>query len=624
MNDFSKLRNNPLKTRSDLQKLAKDLVTPLASYFDDDYPGHLNLGSSGTVYPKAEQEVEAFLRPLWAIGPLLSDPEQNLDFFDKFRVGLVAGTDPASSAYWGDLHDTSQLMVEEASIALTLVLTKPRLWDQLSQTEQQNLHDWLIQINYYHLPDNNWHYFRVLVNMAMSLLGMDYDKDMMNYDFSAIDSFYVDQGWYKDGPVDQQDYYVSWAVQFYGLVYAKLYGDRDPERADKLRQRAAKFAQSFQYWFDKDGSGIPYGRSLIYRFAQSAFWSALAFAGVEALPWGQIKHLVLQNLRYWMQQDIFKQDGTLSLGYAYDNLNFTEGYNGPGSPYWALKPFLILSLPEDHPFWQSQEETPKLKQKISVPAGRMLVTRDNDGQNVQGFTAGQLVNNQSHREAKYSKLVYATRFGFSTPKDGIALNEEAYDSTLALCEVGDHHYRTRERVSTFRFTDDYVYSSWQPWQDVLVETYVIPVHPWHVRIHMIHSQRQLKFADAGFSNEKTDELREVLTSDGAYSISPRGLTGGKVISGAFTQTENLSPEPNTNLLFPRSVIPTLRGLVHVGENLIVDEFVGAVKTENVIASAPTVKVQGKNVQIDYAGKTVTVKLDDLTQGRLETTSGDNA
>jgi len=110
MNDFSELRNNPLKTRSDLQKLAKDLVTPLASYFDDNYPGHLNLGSSGTVYPKAEQEVEAFLRPLWAIGPLLSDSEQNLDFFDKFRMGLVAGTDPASSAYWGDLHDTSQLM----------------------------------------------------------------------------------------------------------------------------------------------------------------------------------------------------------------------------------------------------------------------------------------------------------------------------------------------------------------------------------------------------------------------------------------------------------------------------------------------------------------------------------
>lgn len=615
--------SNPLKTRADLQKLAKTLVSPLASYFDDAHPGHLNLGNTGTVYPEDQQEVEAFLRPLWAIGPLLADKKQDLDFFAEFKKGLIAGTDPTSDAYWGDLTNTDQLMVEEASIALTLVLTKERLWDTLTPKQQQNMHDWLIQINYHSLPNNNWHYFRVLVNMSMSLLGMQYSADMMKYDFTAIDSFYVDHGWYKDGPVDQQDYYVSWAIQFYGLVYSKLYGDKDPKRAEILQDRAVKFAKTFQFWFDADGSAIPYGRSLIYRFAECAFWSGLAFAGVEAIPWGQMKHLVLQHLRYWMKQNIFKSDGVLSLGYGYENLNFTEGYNGPGSPYWSLKPFLILALPENHPFWQAKEESLVLPEEIVVPDGRMYVTRDADGQNVQGFTAGQLVNNQSHREAKYSKFVYSTRFGFSTPKDGIMLNEEAFDNTLALCEIGDHHYRTRERVTAFRFTDDYVYSSWQPWQDVFIETYILPFHPWHVRVHLICTKRALKFADGGFANEITSNLEEQTTPSGAYTSSERGISGAEMIQGSFTLAENLRVEPNTNLLFPKSIIPTLKGVLSIGSNIIIDAFVGELNS-NKSNKIPQATLKDNVLTVTYGKQTKTVVLGHEQKGILGTTTGDNA
>ena len=33
-----------------------------------------------------------------------------------------------------------------------------------------------------------------------------------------------------------------------------------------------------------------------------------------------------------------------------------EDYNAPGSPYWALKTYLMLALPESHPFWQAEEQ----------------------------------------------------------------------------------------------------------------------------------------------------------------------------------------------------------------------------------------------------------------------------
>ena len=88
MEKFKTFRENKLETREDLQQLAKDLINPTDAYFDPDYPGHLDFGSSGTVYSKGTQEVEGFLRPLWAIAPLLSDSEQNLPIFKKYEEGI--------------------------------------------------------------------------------------------------------------------------------------------------------------------------------------------------------------------------------------------------------------------------------------------------------------------------------------------------------------------------------------------------------------------------------------------------------------------------------------------------------------------------------------------------------
>ncbi|RPA96865.1 hypothetical protein L873DRAFT_1810586 [Choiromyces venosus 120613-1] len=91
----------------------------------------------------------------------------------------------------------------------------------------------------------------------------------------------------------------------------------------------------------------------------AAFWGAFAFAGVEPpapLTWGVIKGLLLRNLRWCSKEDIFTPMGTLTIGYCYPNMCFTENYNSPGSPYWGMKTFIRLALPETHPFWSSPEE----------------------------------------------------------------------------------------------------------------------------------------------------------------------------------------------------------------------------------------------------------------------------
>ena len=54
---------------------------------------------------------------------------------------------------------------------------------------------------------------------------------------------------------------------------------------------------------------------------------------------GTNKTLLAKHLHCWMQQAIFTYDGRLSIGYHYENLVMAEGYNAPGSPYWAFKTF---------------------------------------------------------------------------------------------------------------------------------------------------------------------------------------------------------------------------------------------------------------------------------------------
>lgn len=90
------------------------------------------------------------------------------------------------------------------------------------------------------------------------------------------------------------------------------------------------------------GRCIPFGRSMIYRFAVISTFSFLPFAFDESSPetslpkdyplqWGHIKGLVLRHLRFWgKQKDIFRSDGTLNIGYLYENMNMTENYNGFG------------------------------------------------------------------------------------------------------------------------------------------------------------------------------------------------------------------------------------------------------------------------------------------------------
>jgi hypothetical protein len=199
-----------------------------------------------------------------------------------------------------------------------------------------------------------------------------------------------------------------------------------------------------------------------------------------------MKGLVLRHLRWWMDQPILDAEGILTIGYCYPNLKMAESYNGPGSPAWAMKAFLPLALADDHPFWTADEEPlPSIPEVVTQKHPFMVLCRESDRYHVFALAGGQFPAwEPTFKAAKYAKFAYSTAFGFSVPAGEWGLEQGAFDSCLALAE-DDNYYRPRRNCEEVRVEDACHYSRWKPWHDVEIETWLIPMVPWHLRIHRI-------------------------------------------------------------------------------------------------------------------------------------------
>ena len=461
--------------------------------------------------------------------------------------------------------------MEMASIGLALALVPEQVWYPLPPEARRNLARWLDTINSVEVVDSNWLFFRVLVNLGLAHVGAKHDEGAMCTALNRLDQFYLADGWYSDGITAQRDYYVPFAMHYYGLIYAKLAKVQDPKRAQLFRDRASAFAQDFIHWFAADGSALPFGRSLTYRFAQGCFWGALGFADIEALPWGVIKGLALRHLRWWGRQPIFAPDGTLSIGYAYPNLNVGEQYNSPGSPYWAMKFFLPLALSESHPFWQAEEmPLPELPPVHYQPHAKMIFYRDRTNRHIVALTSGQHEPWIRHAGEKYAKFAYSTTFGFSVPLGRRGLTQTAADSMLALSDDGEY-YRVRERTAESEYVHGALWSRWHPLPGVEIETWLIPSPPWHIRVHRLRTDRPLWSAEGGFALDRSgdnpiDRAGVEESAEGfAFARYPSGASGLRDVLGQ-REGRVLRLDPNTNLLVPRTVLPTLLAQHNPGEH----------------------------------------------------------
>jgi len=582
-----------MKSREDIIKWMQSML--------EDYDVYN--GKTGSAYGKDIRVFEEFSRPLWGIFSIIASKDVSINI-EKYIEGIKQGVNPNSlRCFKKATTKTRQIAVEMAVYGFGLAYCGHELLKYFNSREIKLLVDWLNSINETEIPQGNWLFFVVLVNMGLKTNNLNYNEEKLQSALDKIETFYLGDGWYSDGLGEQRDYYIPFALHFYGLLYSMLLPEG--KEKEKYQDRASEFAKDFIYWFDGKGRSLPFGRSLTYRFAHVAFWSAMAVAGNQTYPLEVIKGMIMRNLNWWKDQNMYTEKGHLSIGYSYPNLIMTEDYNAPGSPMWAFKAFIILLLPSNHEFWKVEEAPyPILGHRSDQIHSGFLVEQDPKGTNSYALSGRQFSRGKiMHNSEKYGKFCYSTYFGWNLTRDQDEIKNCACDSALALSIKGTNQFFTRSEIKEHKQTNDYILSVWNYGDIAKIESYLIPIdYKWHIRIHKIETKYELETYEGGFPvfewNPKfiNPEIRK-------NSIALNNKFGKTAIIDLL---DNRKPEivlqnPNTNIYScERNAIGTLHGVLQVGSNFIGCLVYGA-KSET-IDEVPKVNIYGITVSIEYKGK----------------------
>ncbi|GAA2045395.1 DUF2264 domain-containing protein [Streptomyces cheonanensis] len=340
-----------------------------------------------------------------------ADPQ---GFLERYAAGLDAGTRTPGGAGpedWPLITDRSQPLVEAASIALALRLTRPWLWDRLPGAVRERAVRWLSDALTAQAWECNWELFPVTVGGFLAETGEAGEtraaaEAAIARGLDRIEPWYRGAGWYSDGPARHFDYYNGWAMHLYPVLHAWQSGD--PAALERYGDRLAVHLADYARLFGGDGAPLHQGRSLTYRMATTAPLWLGALTGRTPLAPGVTRRLASGALRYFLDRGAVGPEGLLSLGWHGPYRGVLQRYSGPASPYWASKAFTGLLLPAEHPVWTATEEPGPAERADAVTAlpvpGWLLQSTASDGV--------VRLHNHGSEDARYDP--HYTRSGYST------------------------------------------------------------------------------------------------------------------------------------------------------------------------------------------------------------------
>lgn len=292
----------------------------------------------------------------------------------------------------------------------------------------------------------------------------------------------------------------------------------------------------------------------------------------------------------------------------------TESYNSPQSVYWALKSLICVGLAQNSAFWTKPEAPyPEALREGALhvlPAPRQILCNHPDVNHHFMLSFAQFITLPFKAVVpKYSKFAYSSSFGFSVSVGGHGLAQVVPDNTLALSRDGMETWAVKYKCAKPEFKTAMVHGTatqqvpaatvqWYPWFDraVSVSTTIIPPTnrwpDWHIRVHHITSNRgfgKVFTAEGGFAikgrqKEDTLDLHHCTsttpdldqdvgilegvfeTEDSILILSEQGASGivTSTLTSAHRQTtvSLLKPEPSTNLMEQRTLIPIAEHVIN--------------------------------------------------------------
>ncbi|MFI1504119.1 DUF2264 domain-containing protein [Streptomyces sp. NPDC020597] len=386
-------------TRAHWEAAADALLAAVEPYATEDRALYYFPGSHGSWSGRLSDGLEGYARTL-----LLAAFRRDETALERYASGLSAGV----RGVWPRIEDRGQPLVEAASIALALRLTRPMLWDRLDDDTRQRTAAWLGDSLTADPWPCNWELFPVTVGGFLESVGHEPEASRKAIDrgLERIEQWYVGDGWYTDGPGRAFDYYNGWAMHLYPVLHAWLADDAD--LLARYGGRLATHLADYARLFGADGAPMHQGRSLTYRFATTAPLWLGALTGHTPLPAGETRRLASGALKYFLDRDAVDAHGLLTLGWHGADESVLQGYSGPASPYWASKGFLGLLLPPEHDVWTAREE--------AAPAERENAITPLAAPNwlIQSTSSDGLVRLHNHGSEDVRYDPYYTRFAYST------------------------------------------------------------------------------------------------------------------------------------------------------------------------------------------------------------------
>jgi hypothetical protein len=397
---------------------------------------------------------------------LLAAFRQDETALQRYAEGLAAGV----SGVWPRIEDRSQPLVEAASIAVALRLTRPLLWDRLEDGVRQRAAAWLGDALSAEAWPCNWELFPVTVGGFLEEIGYETEasRKAIERGLDRIEDWYVGGGWYTDGDGRKFDYYNGWAMHLYPVLHA-WFAD-DGRLSAVYGERLSAHLADYARLFGGDGAPLHQGRSLTYRFATTAPLWLGALTGHTPLTPGETRRLASGALKYFLDRGAVTSDGLLSLGWHGPDETVLQGYSGPASPYWASKGFLGLLLPPDHEVWTAVEEP--------APAERADEVRAVAAPNwlLQSTSSDGLVRLHNHGSEDVRYDPYYTRLAYST----VTAPSPSYDNSVI---VGDDPSRTD--IEPLGVGDGWVASRHSVGDGVRVTSLVLVDGAVEVRAHLV-------------------------------------------------------------------------------------------------------------------------------------------
>lgn len=290
------------------------------------------LATPNYLYGEKYAELEALFRPFHLIATENKLKDQRFqDYLTYFNSELSSILDPKSEFFFGDIKSFDSSINEAANLAFHFSLNDAA-WAALEKNNQALFLNWIKDVAFLDVKNNNWILFRGLLAAFHSEQSQTRNNERARTDFLQAASWIREDGWVQDGPNGNIDYYTGFVFYPFFLLGIKKGIFTNPE-AKRILNALRRWGREIEHLSDLEGRLPLFGRSLIYRFAfLSPFRIAQNLFGLKFLP-DQLTERIVSNFHY----EKITTDGLLNIGVFNERPSIRENYSTRASTYWLAR-----------------------------------------------------------------------------------------------------------------------------------------------------------------------------------------------------------------------------------------------------------------------------------------------